>query len=63
MPEELTTLRGELRKIAGRERRERRSVGIDLIAEDPKMSTGKAPLFAAFQTQLADAAVIGAGFG
>src|SRR6185312_8366793 len=45
--EELAPLRLDLREIARRERRQRRRVGIDLIAEDPQMSRGQAPLFAA----------------
>ncbi len=63
VPEELAALRLDLRDISRRERRERRGVGIDLIAEDPQMPRGQAALFAALQTQLAGAAGIGAGNG
>ena len=60
MPQELAAMRDDLREISGRERRQRCGVGVDLIAEDPQMTTGQAPLFAAPQTQLASAVGIGA---
>src|SRR6185437_7144457 len=59
--QKLAALRPDLRWISRRERRERRGVGVDLIAENPEMSPGEATLFAAFQAQLRNATAVGAG--